>query len=87
MPTQTVSQNGRKVQTPLKAIRAKCIDCCCGQRAEVRRCQLTACPLWPFRLGKNPRAARGTQNTGETQGVSEVLSRCTVSEENEQSQA
>ena len=40
--------------TPIKAIRAKCLDCCCGQAYEVRMCPITDCPLYPFRLGKNP---------------------------------
>ena len=40
--------------TPVKAIRAKCMDCCCGQRAEVRQCAVPACPLYPYRLGKRP---------------------------------
>lgn len=34
-----------------KAIRLKCIDCCCGNMAEVRRCPLTNCPLWRYRMG------------------------------------
>lgn len=34
-----------------KAIRLKCLDCCCGNSAEVRRCDLRKCPLWPFRMG------------------------------------
>lgn len=38
-------------RSPLKAIRAKCLDCCCGQTKEVRLCPLKACPLWPFRSG------------------------------------
>lgn len=33
------------------AIRLKCIDCCCGSAAEVRRCALTDCTLHPFRMG------------------------------------
>ena len=40
--------------TPLKAIRAKCLDCCRSQAAEVRQCPVTDCSLWPFRFGKNP---------------------------------
>jgi hypothetical protein len=41
--------------TPLlKVMRAKCIDCCVGQLAEVRMCTAVSCPLWLFRLGKNP---------------------------------
>ena len=44
------------------AIRRKCLDCCCGDRSEVRRCHLTNCALWPFRMGRNPfRAERRTQ--------------------------
>ena len=41
-------------KNPLKAIRANCLDCSGNQAAEVRRCHLTDCPLWPFRMGKNP---------------------------------
>lgn len=35
-----------------KAIRLKCIDCCGGNTAEVRKCPVTHCPLWRFRMGK-----------------------------------
>ena len=35
-----------------KAIRLKCIDCCCGNMAEVRRCPATNCPLWRYRMGR-----------------------------------
>lgn len=35
-----------------KAIRLKCLDCCCGQSAEVRKCPATECPLWRYRMGK-----------------------------------
>ncbi len=35
-----------------QAIRAKCLDCCCGQHGEVRRCTAMNCPLWRFRLGR-----------------------------------
>lgn len=37
-----------------KAIRAKCLDCCGGNSAEVARCHITGCSLWPFRFGTNP---------------------------------
>lgn len=40
--------------TPIQAIRAKCLDCCCGQVNEVKLCTAERCTLWPFRLGKNP---------------------------------
>jgi hypothetical protein len=43
--------------TPLKAIRAHCIECSGGNRAEVRLCQLPDCPLFRFRFGRNPARA------------------------------
>lgn len=44
--------------TPIKAIKAKCLDCCCGQRDEVKNCPSKSCPLWMYRLGKNPNRKR-----------------------------
>jgi len=38
----------------LKVIRAKCLDCCCGQVQEVPSCVAVSCPLWPYRMTKNP---------------------------------
>jgi len=43
--------------TPLKAIRFKCLDCCCGSAHEVKLCTAETCPLYLFRLGKNPNRA------------------------------
>lgn len=43
-----------KVMTPVKSIRAKCLDCCCGQAVEVRQCPCMDCSLWPYRLGHRP---------------------------------
>ena len=45
-------------QTAIKAIRAKCLDCSGGSSAEVKACELTHCPLYKFRLGKNPNIKR-----------------------------
>ena len=43
------------ITSPLKAIRANCIDCMGGQRGLVRDCELRGCcPLSPHRMGKNP---------------------------------
>lgn len=38
----------------LLAVRAKCLDCACGSDAEIRKCTLTHCALYPFRMGKRP---------------------------------
>lgn len=41
--------------TPIRAIRAKCMDCSCYQLREVRLCPVTQCHLWPYRMGKRPK--------------------------------
>lgn len=53
--------------TPMKAIRAKCLDCCCGQANEVRLCTATQCPLYDFRDGHNPnrKGKGGNPNIGK----------------------
>lgn len=45
---------GKKQTNPTKVIREKCLDCCCGSANEVRLCTAERCPLWPWRMGKNP---------------------------------
>ena len=44
--------------TPIKAIRAKCLDCCNGSYTEVDLCPCTSCSLYPYRFGKNPNIKR-----------------------------
>lgn len=41
-------------QKPLEALQARCLDCCCNDASEVRKCVATDCPSWPFRMGNNP---------------------------------
>ena len=43
-----------KIYRPLKAIRLKCLDCCADQQAEVRKCPIKDCTLWPYRMGHRP---------------------------------
>ena len=47
-----------KILDPLKAIRAKCIDCAGGSPKSVRYCPITNCKLWPYRFGIRPKTAR-----------------------------
>ena len=53
VPSEILSLKFR-AQKPLKAIREKCLDCCCGNAAEVRKCVATDCALWPYRMQTNP---------------------------------
>lgn len=43
-----------EITNPVKAIRAFCLECSGDSAAEVKSCPRTECPLYPFRLGKNP---------------------------------
>lgn len=53
--------------TPVKAIRAKCLDCSFFQPSEVRNCPITKCPLYPFRMGKNPNCKRNGRQGKEAE--------------------
>ena len=46
-----VSRRPGELPRPLKAIRSRCLDCCCGQSHEVALCTCTSCALWPWRFG------------------------------------
>ena len=45
----------------LKTIRAKCLDCVCGQPNEVKLCPSEKCPLWPYRMAKDPNKRQMTE--------------------------
>lgn len=44
-----------EILTPVKAIRAKCLDCSGGSYDEVRNCPIKDCTLYPYRLGHRPK--------------------------------
>lgn len=52
------------LQNPTKAIQAFCNECMGGNKYWVKDCRTEACPLWPFRMGKNP-YRMGRQMTDE----------------------
>lgn len=47
--------SGVNLTLGMKAIRGKCVDCCCGDTSEVRKCTVVGCPLWPLRMGSVPK--------------------------------
>jgi hypothetical protein len=57
----------------LKIIRRKCLDCSVFQATEVRLCPATACDLWPFRFGTDPRPSKVgfAKNPSACRGISE----------------
>jgi hypothetical protein len=42
-----------------RAVRLKCLDCCCGNSAEIRKCPARDCPLWWYRMGSPSKAENG----------------------------
>jgi len=60
-------QKPKPITSPLKAIRAYCLDCVGGVAAEVRKCtgrlcnENWTCPLHPYRFGKGRKS--GVQST------------------------
>lgn len=65
--------------TPLKAIRAKCLDCCCGQWYEVKMCTIDWCPLFEYRFGHNPKS----KHKGNVATLDEINKRKAVKERKE----
>ena len=63
------------ITSPIKVIRAKCIDCCCGQSSEVKLCPSIKCPLYPFRMGKNPFHAKREYTDEQQATMAERLSK------------
>lgn len=61
MSAEDLALLGHKPMPPLAAIRARCLDCCCYQKAEVRKCVFTGCASWPYRMGTNPWRARPSE--------------------------
>ena len=43
-----------KVKTPIKAIRAKCLDCSGESSHEAKLCPISDCPIYPYRLTQPP---------------------------------
>lgn len=62
-----------KIASPIKAIRAKCLDCSCGSREEVKLCPVHDCPLYDFRFGKNPFRAKREYTEEQKAAMAERL--------------
>ena len=45
-PIEKAKRNPKSLRL---AINAKCWDCSCGQRLEIRECPVVQCPLYPVR--------------------------------------
>lgn len=61
------------IQSPLKAIRANCLQCVGGSPNEVKLCTSKTCYLYPFRFGKNPYAKKRELTEEQRAAISERL--------------
>lgn len=59
---------------PVKAIREKCLDCCCNNANEVSVCPAEDCPLYQFRFGKNPYRKKREYTEEQREEMAERLS-------------
>ena len=56
-----------KFLTPIKAIRARCLDCCGYSAAEVKLCTAVNCPLYPYRMGHRPKKGNLSDETSKAE--------------------
>jgi hypothetical protein len=60
------NKNGEPpLYTPMKAMRRKCLDCCCGSPKEVELCPVKDCPLYAYRFGKRPGGVKRQATPGQ----------------------
>lgn len=58
---------------PVKVIREKCLRCCCDSKREVELCPIESCPLWPWRMGKNPYRKKPVYTNEQKLAIAERL--------------
>lgn len=62
-----------EITNPVKVIRAYCLECSNGQPSEVKYCPVEKCPLFPFRMGKNPFRQKREMSEEQKKAVSDRL--------------
>ena len=62
-----------EITNPVKAIRAFCLECSGDSTSEVKWCPREVCPLYPFRLGKNPYRQRREMTEEEKRVLADRL--------------
>lgn len=62
-----------EIKNPVKAIRAFCLGCSGDSTAEVKSCPVVECPLFPFRMGKNPYRQRREMSEEEKRALVDRL--------------
>lgn len=55
---RTIARTLSRIRNPLTAIRAFCVTCMGGYENHIPRCTAPHCPLFAYRMGKNPSAKK-----------------------------
>lgn len=63
------------ITNPVKAIRAFCVECFGGLNSEIKKCQSIDCPLFPFRMGKNPYRTKREMTQEQKEAAAERLAK------------
>lgn len=66
--------------SPIRAIRAKCLECSNGSSNEVKLCPVKSCPLHSFRFGHNPNRLKRELTDEQRQALAERM-RAVVNEQ------
>ena len=61
-----------RIKNPATAIRAYCVECMGGSVSGVKDCTSMTCPLWNFRMGKDP--LRGYELPPYVEPISDIVS-------------
>jgi hypothetical protein len=58
--------------TPMKAIRAKCLDCMNGSFADVRNCPIEKCALYEYRMGHRQKEYNYTTESTDVENCAPI---------------
>ena len=74
-------------KTAIQSIREYCLGCCLESAMEVRLCPDNECPLYPYRLGKNPNIKRREMTEEQKEAARERVKNARMAKSNDFSKA
>lgn len=87
MTVEELNQLGHYKRSTTKLIKAMCNQCVGADQngvrsIEVARCQCIGCPLWAYRMGKNPFSTRGEMSEEQKEIVKQRFAEARKKEAN-----
>jgi len=82
-PYRYAANDGTPELSPLKAVKSHCLECTGYEYQETKNCTDLKCPLYPYRLGKNPQLkgigrVGGNPNIRNIRTLSKITNRNSV---------